>query len=366
VLAQGDEFWLARARKQLSLTKVRMTFRTTYYPTDSSGKFTRYQLLPPYDDFDITFSGAARKAVIDGHELVVREYSARAFMVGQAGSARVSDPALKRVGGRVVERFVLPVDPQLLVQRTGLACMDEATFPLNSVDEDAVDSYYDDLCEAEPPRASRSAPCNQCHCTEVVSRSCVDALRAEVGRAKTALTFTRVAWDEATAASWEARNQVQLNPASTGADLVGDKEKLHKMIVHYKYYPAGSCETKECVGGSGWRRVALFDTTHVNVGSKDLFITATSTTRTATWLHSMRPRPTTSTTGGSATTSECATLRLLLAALPRKTLTLSCDAVQPALQRVHQVRADRRERRQVVQEGLLHADDGPRHQPPQG
>lgn len=272
VLAQGDEFWLARARKQMSLTKVRMTFRTAYYPTDSNGKFTRYQLYPPYSDFDITFSGAARKAVIDGHELVVREYSARAFMVGQAGNARVSDPALERVGGRVVERFVLPVDPQLLVQRTGLACMDEATFPLNSVDEDAVDSYYDDLCEAEPPRASRSAPCTQCHCTEVVSRSCVDALRAEVGRTKTALTFTRVAWDEATAASWEARNHMQLNPASTGADLVGDKEKLHNMIVHYKYYPAGSCETMECVGGSGWRRVALFDTTHVNVGSKDLFI----------------------------------------------------------------------------------------------
>jgi hypothetical protein len=272
VLAQDDEFWVARARKQLSLTKVRMTFRTLYYDTDSNGEFTRYQLIPPYGDFDITFSGPARKAVIDGHELVVREYSARAFMVGQAGSARVSDPKLGKVGGRVVERFTMPVDPQLLVQRTGLACMGEASFPLNSIDEDAVSSYYDDLCEAEPPRKNPRAPCNQCHCTKVVSRSCVDALRAEVGRTKTALTFTRVAWDEATAASWEARNHWKLNPASTGADLVGDGERMEKMIVHYKYYPAGSCETQECVGGSGWRKVALFDTTHVNVGSKDLFI----------------------------------------------------------------------------------------------
>ena len=56
-----------------------------------------------------------------------------ASLLSDFESPAVSEPQLRQVGGAWNEPYVLPIDPELLFQRTGYACMDEDSFPFNSV-----------------------------------------------------------------------------------------------------------------------------------------------------------------------------------------------------------------------------------------
>ena len=66
----------------------------------------------------------ATTRIVDGHFLVVRDYSFTTYILGRFGDAVVSDPRLGMIGNSVSEVFTLPVDPELLVQRSGYAWYD--------------------------------------------------------------------------------------------------------------------------------------------------------------------------------------------------------------------------------------------------
>jgi hypothetical protein len=67
---------------------------------------------------------------------------------------------LSTIGGTWDEPFDLPADPELVMQRTGYACLDEFGFPPNSAFEESVYYFYDQTCQVETPATSA------CHVTQ--------------------------------------------------------------------------------------------------------------------------------------------------------------------------------------------------------
>src|SRR5262249_43248543 len=73
-IAQTNDFWVARATRQLQLTTYRLVFRYEYYMAQMMTK--KQQLpLPPPSIWQFTFNGPAHRATIDGHDLVVIDYT---------------------------------------------------------------------------------------------------------------------------------------------------------------------------------------------------------------------------------------------------------------------------------------------------
>ncbi|KAF0719853.1 Aste57867_743 [Aphanomyces stellatus] len=273
-LAKDDAFWTARALAQADLAYFRLSFRPTYYENKTAGQM----MLPDPKMMDISFVGDAQVVAIDGHHYVARNYTMSAYVVGPKGDAAKVDADLETVGGAVVETFVFPVDPELVMQRTNFSCMNEGQFPLGSLDAESMHWYFDDTCTNEvdkPFNRSAGVPCNQCHCTVDVQLNCVDAIQKAIGATTANVTFTHVAWDEAIASSVEAENDYDVavgEPEDVGgANLVGKTKDLEHQITVYRYFKTNTCEAKEgCVKHPGWRRLVMFDATDVNVGSIDL------------------------------------------------------------------------------------------------
>ncbi len=255
LLAAPEAMWTARAARQVELTLYRLVFRNFYY--DGKGQLP----LPPREKWRIALDAAgAERTTVGGHDLVAIRYTLTSTLLSDAGSPAEAEPALASVGGFWDEPFVLPIDPELLLQRTGYACMDESEFPPNSVDAENVSTFYDHECEAGE---------NDCHLTEIPSEGCVEALDAHVGKVETSVRFTRVAWDAAKAE--EARVGEVTNP--TGADLAVIAGGLENHRVIYRYVPPDSCAIAEgCVGGPGWRRLLQFDASVKNLGAAALDI----------------------------------------------------------------------------------------------
>src|SRR5207237_9727274 len=97
-------------------------------------------------------------------------YQMSSVLLTDFASPGSSEPNLTKIGGVWDEPFVLPVDPEMLLQRTGFTCMDEEDFPFPSVDSEETDSFYDQDCDIEPTLTS----VGQCHETRFVSQSCAD------------------------------------------------------------------------------------------------------------------------------------------------------------------------------------------------
>jgi hypothetical protein len=149
--------------------------------------------------------------------------------------------------------------------------MDEAQFPLDSVDSEGPINYFDDTCGPEAPY-NYDGGCDQCHCTVTVDESCRSALGKTTGKTAAAIVFTRMPLDMNVVLQIEAL--AQYNYTSTqGADMLGSMAGLNHNYVVYKYLAEDSCTIKECNGGGfGWRRLLYFDATHINVGTKPLEI----------------------------------------------------------------------------------------------
>ncbi|HKO95201.1 MAG TPA: lysyl oxidase family protein [Polyangiaceae bacterium] len=257
LIEQPEATWQARARAQVGLTGYRLAFRDAYYEEEEG----RGQLpLPPAEKWQITLTGdPARSQVLD-HDLVLVDYVMESTLLTDEASPEVSDPAFASVGGSWDEPFVLPLDPELLLQRTGYACMDEEEFPPNSVDGENVATFYDQDCEGGEDGG--------CHITEVPEESCLDALDAAVGSLSLDLHFERVAWDPALA------EQARVgNAGRAGADLEVIGEGLDNRRIIYRYIDGDSCAMAEnCVTGLGWRRLLQFDASIKNVGADALHI----------------------------------------------------------------------------------------------
>ena len=252
LLARPAAFWEARARLQLETTLYRLVYRQFYYE-ESEGKG---QLpLPPRELWEITVA-APERTTIDGHDLVVASYTFSSTLLTSVAEAGLADPALARVGGVAEEAFVLPADPDLLLERTGMACMNESGFPPNSVDTENARAFFDDTCTQD------SVGPEGCHVVPTAVPACVDALEAQIGRVDATVTFERVAWSAARAD--EVRVGVQV---PGGPQLKALREGLDDARLIYRYIPADSCALSEgCVGGTGWRRLLQFSASVANHG----------------------------------------------------------------------------------------------------
>ncbi len=261
LVAKSPEFWQARARRQLHLTTYRLVFREAFYDPP------RKQLpLPPESVWQIKVLGPAHRKKIEGHDLVLVDYLFKSVLLTDADSPGGSEPRLKHVGGKWEEPFTLPVDPELIFQRTRYACLDEGEFPPLSVDSEEIDSFYDDSCGVEATLTKTG-----CHQTELSQSSCVDALKSKIGSIETTLQFLRLPWDKAMADKF--RVGPVTNPA--GADLQIVHSELQDNRLVYRYVSQDSCALAEdCVSETGWRRLLEFSASTRNTGTKALNIGA--------------------------------------------------------------------------------------------
>jgi hypothetical protein len=261
LLKKPDAFFIDRAKRQLGLAAYRLNFRPAFYDE----KDNKQQLpLPPEEVFKIALAAdkagqKVRRAKIEGHDYVLADYTLRTVVVTDTESPGTSEPALAEVGGTWDEPFTFPVDPELLVQRTGYACMDEAEFPPNSVDTEDVAFFYDQECEAEEELSP-----DGCHGTVLADESCETALSKHVGKVSAKLHYARIAWDQALADA----NRVGKVQTEGAADLKVVTDELLVNRLTYRYIGEDSCALAEaCVGDTGWRRLLQFNASEQNVGS---------------------------------------------------------------------------------------------------
>lgn len=257
-LAASTADWTERATRQVKLFNYRLVFRGGFYG-GTKGSLP----LPPESVWKIEFDGRPKRTTIGGHDVVAVPYHFRTVIVSDADSPGVVEPALATPGGRWAEPAILPADPELLVQRTGFACMDEFEFPPNSVTVQNVSYFYDQTCDVETPATSA------CHATEFPALSCQDALSSRVGLIATDMNFTRMDYDSDIA----RRFRVGTTTNRTGADLavVTDYLQNERSIV-YRYFDTSSCDVEEKNAGSGWRRLLTFSATVVNNGRLPIHI----------------------------------------------------------------------------------------------
>jgi hypothetical protein len=258
LLTQPDQFWLDLVEKQVQFTYHRLHFRDFIY--DGKGQLP----LPPQPLWKITLVDSEPSRIAEqGHEYVVIAYQFSTTLLTDAISPGDAEPLLGEIGGVWEEPFVLPLDPNDLLQRTGNACLNEAGFPPNSYDSENVRDFYDFACTPESTGALG------CHRNIVPSFSCLEMIDARVGRLETVVRFERLPWDDALA------NQVRMGTVThlDVPDMRVVAADLNNFRIIYRYFDAESCALQEnAVGAAGWRRLLQFDATVHNVGGKALQI----------------------------------------------------------------------------------------------
>ncbi len=261
--AKPATFWTDRARSQLRLTAFRLVFRGAFYPDTPRQGLP----LPPEDVWTIDLVGPVRRHSVNGHDVLGVGYELSSVLVSDAASPGVSEPKLDRIGGKWRERFKFPVDPELLFQRTGYACMDEDSFPFNSVDSEEVDTFYDDTAVVE----STLGNVGQAHFTLQPTQSCAKALVDHVGKVETAILYERLPWSATLADDYRFGEVTGAEP-----DLAPYLRDFAASRSTYRYVHGengAGCEVEEgSVTGTGWRRVLQFATSDENVGERDLTI----------------------------------------------------------------------------------------------
>lgn len=258
-LNSSSAFWTARAHRQIRLASYRLVFRSAYY-TDPRGPLP----LPPKSVWNVHMVGAPVRATIDGHDLVTQGYSFDTYLISDAASTATTEPNLASVGGTWQEPFLFPADPELLIERTGFACMNEFEFPRNSVFEENRHYFYDQTCPVE------TAATAACHVTELPVESCVDSLRNHVGTVSANIEFKRVKYD----ASIAGRYRVGTITNHSGADLaVFQEDMVDERAVYYRYFGGDSCELQEgVIGAPGWRRLITFSASVQNNGTEPIHL----------------------------------------------------------------------------------------------
>jgi len=252
----------------------RLVFRPGYFPNTKPPQY-RGTLSLTLDRFwKIKFLGPPKSVSIDSHYLIVRDFTFHVTLITDSESVVKSDDRLGTIGGSFLQNYTLPVDPMLLLQRVGRACMSEVGWPPNSIDPETTEYFYDDTCQVEEPQAPNIVGCQQCHCQyPLPTMSCVEALKANVGRVNVSLNFTRIPYNKAIADKWRFPSQPSVNMFGEVApvNIFEYHPDLERNRIIYLYIEADGCELVErCVGGSGWRRLLVFSTTAPNFGTQDL------------------------------------------------------------------------------------------------
>ena len=179
-------FWQDRAQRQIEHTIYRLTYRGFFYD-EPKGPLP----LPPAHLWSVTLAAmGAQRETFQGHDAVLIPYEFTTTILTDADSPAQAEPTLSRVGGLWDESFKLPLDPEFLLQRTGLACIDEDGFPPNTADSENARFLFDHTCDVETPETA------VCHLTAPLpTESCRQALKQHVGRVDTQMHFERLVWD---------------------------------------------------------------------------------------------------------------------------------------------------------------------------
>src|SRR5260221_13538120 len=85
-LAQGADFWTARAARQTKLAYYRLVFRGEFYPNFKNNQKGPLP-LPDKSKWNILLTGPAhRVTTADGHHVVARPYNMNTYIVADATS----------------------------------------------------------------------------------------------------------------------------------------------------------------------------------------------------------------------------------------------------------------------------------------
>lgn len=241
ILEQPEAVWQARAERQIRLTRLRLNYRDSVRP--GRGQLPLPQ--PALWSIELDAAGPQRRT-IQTHDLIMVGYTMTTTLLTDAASVAASEPTLAEVGGDWEEPFLFPVDPDLLLQRTGRSCIDDDGFPPNSVDSENAWHFYD-----------------------FAVSSCHEVLAFRVGVVETSMRFERLAWDAALAD--EVRSGPVTSDAGPDLDVVGDDLENNRIV--YRYFDEGDCALVEgAVGAEGWRRLLTFEATVHNAGNEALHI----------------------------------------------------------------------------------------------
>ena len=265
-LSREDAFWEARAAMQLEASLYRLVYRNLDYYDPNVGQLP----LPPGDQWAFSV-GTPERRTVDGHDLVGVEVDFSATLLTGVDQPALSQPELGELGGVRTESFLLPADPELLLERVGYGCLNEADFPPNSIDTENARFFYDDACGADDP---------SCHPDGLndPELGCEDALAASVGRVAVDIRFERIPWDADLADAVRTEEMVegvaQMRALASGLE---DNRIVYKYFKEDEDLPDDpfytDCAIAEgCVGGGGWRRVLQFTATTQNLGTLDLFL----------------------------------------------------------------------------------------------
>lgn len=264
LLKRPESYWEELARRQILLTRRRLNFRNFVY--DNKGQLP----LPPQELWHVALAPDGPRRMESGsapltHDLLAISYTFTSTLLSDAVSVAEAEPALDETGGRWDEPFIFPLDPDLLLQRTDNACINEAGFPPNSFDSENAFVFFDYTCQAD------SAGVLGCHRSQLPGQSCLEAMASAIGVTETVVQFERLAWDP------DLADAVRVGQVTTleGPDLqvVGSDLDVNRIV--YRYFRSDSCALAEqCVSDSGWRRLLQFNGTVHNVGAVDLDIGA--------------------------------------------------------------------------------------------
>jgi len=261
-LAKPSSFWLARAKKQIEHTYYRLIYRDFYYGSGNGETGTREMMpITQPELWNMALGGAATRVTYQGHDAVVINYSMNTTVLTKEDHPKLVEPNLGRVGGTWDEPFNLPLDPELVFQRTGLACMDEDGYPPSTVDTENEAFLFDQTCTVE------TLGHQGCHWTlPLPTENCMDSLVAHIGRVDIPMHFERIPWNAAIA------NQVRVGSyTQPTADVQPVLEGLQDNRVAYRYIAPDACAIQEgCVAAPGWRRVLQFTSTVKNTGGTPL------------------------------------------------------------------------------------------------
>ena len=209
--------------------------------------FLRQLTLPPKDVWKIDFTSEPFETLVQGHTYIARNYRFTSMLVGRESSLNTSQPILTRIGNTFLQNFIVPVDPEHLMQRTGYAC----SYISQTVNSENIIDTYDQF-----------------------SRNCTKVLEEKVGSISLNITWKREDWDEDLADQYRYGDQT-----SEFADLKGVLSDLEDDInIGYKFIAENSCVLEEggagvyhgCVRGTGWRQLLKFSSVTVNVGRTDI------------------------------------------------------------------------------------------------
>ena len=205
---------------------------------------------------------------MDGHDVVSVPYPFSSTLLTDFASPGVSEPQLAKVGGTWDEPFILPIDPELLFQRTGFACMDEESVPVQQRRQRGGGLVLrPDRRGREGAVERRQLPLHA-PADRVVRGGAPEPRRQ--GRDVPALP-----------SAWHGTRRSRVSSGS--AHVTGNEPDLQIYVpdflpsrTNYRYVHAtgsGGCEVEEgSVGGTGWRRLLQFATSDENVGNRALTI----------------------------------------------------------------------------------------------